>query len=84
MSDEDQFELWPEMPRGKRKRVSNREMLTTRLRTIREAYVVTTPHIAERIRVPARTVERWVHGRNLPPEWSAEMVLERLGKFYDR
>lgn len=84
MQNNDEPDLFPDLPRVRKKRVSYGDMLTSELRTIREVFLVTTPHIAERVHVPSRTMEGWVHGRNLPPEWSARLVLAELRKFFPR
>lgn len=78
----DEPDLFPDLPRVKKKKVSHREKLTADLNKTRMTYGVTTPQIAERIRVPSRTVEKWVLASSLPPEWACEMVLERLRRFW--
>jgi DNA-binding transcriptional regulator YiaG len=84
MENNDQQDLFPDLPRVKKRRVSHGEMLTTALNETRIRFGVTTPQIAERLHIPSRTIEKWVQGRNLPVEWTSELVFEKLRKFYPR
>lgn len=63
---------------------SHRELLAEELRTVRETFNVTTREIAEKCGVPVRTVESWMNGRTLPPEWSARLFLLELRRFFLR
>lgn len=57
-----------------------RSALQTELNQIRNLTGMTTHDLATRIRVPKRTLDRWVRGQSLPADWVAELVLERARK----
>lgn len=82
--DEETPDLFPEVPSAKSKRVSQSELLTLELNAIRQEFMVTTPHIAERTGVPVRTLESYVCGRRLPAEWVSKLLLEKLRQFFPR
>jgi len=71
-------DLFPELPRGKRKKVNYRDMVSSTLNLIRDRAGVTTPEIAQRVQVSPRTVEKWVQGSNLPAEWASRLLLKEL------
>ena len=82
MSDEG--DLFPELPRGKKKRVTYRDSLREELNVIRQAMGLTTTDIARRIQIPPRTMEGWVIGRNLPIEWTSRLILKELRLLFPR
>jgi len=75
-------DLFPELPRGKKRKVSQQDMLSSTLRLIRDRSGVSTPEIASKIRVPVRTVEKWVQADRKPPEWCCRMILDELWRFW--
>jgi DNA-binding transcriptional regulator YiaG len=77
-------DLFPEVVRSKRRRVTYRDLLRDELNMIRQVHSVTTPEIARRMQVPSRTMEGWFHGRNLPVEWSSRLVLKELRQLFPR
>lgn len=73
-----EFPFAAAMPKGK-KLQGPRQVLFKRLHELADAGM-TKKEIAAHISplIPHRTLEPWVHGRSLPPDWSAQMVLEKL------
>jgi DNA-binding transcriptional regulator YiaG len=78
-------DLFPDLPRRMIDDVKTyREKVAEELAEVRENFNVTTREIAEKCCVPVRTVESWMNGRTLPPEWSARLFLLELRRFYLR
>jgi len=80
----DEPDLFPDLPRGKRRRVTYRELLRDELNMIRQVFGVTTSEIARKSQIPSRTMEGWFHGRNLPVDWSSRLILKELQKLFPR
>lgn len=78
----DDPDLFPDLPRRKKRKVSSRDTMTPALHSIKAHYNVSTPEIAHRSGIPHRTVEGWLHGRSMPPEWVAQMVLEKFWRIW--
>jgi Predicted transcriptional regulator len=84
MDEDDQWDLFPELPRGKRHKLTYRDQLNSDLKTIRDTFGVPTATIADKIKVPSRTVEGWIYGRNLPPDWACRLLGFELKKLFPR
>ena len=85
MENDEQPDLFPDLPRAKRGFVqTHKQLLNSELKTTREAFGVTTPHIGERLQIPSRTIENWMHGTHFPPEWACRLVRVELRKLFPR
>ena len=62
----------------------NRDRLQGELLEVRKASGLNASQLSERLHVPQRTLEAWISGRRLPPEWSARYVVLELWRQFPR